>query len=370
MIMGDDLIVEFEAVAEEVLSRLMARDSVREDVIAHGFSTEAWKVVAEAGWFSTLLDEADGGLGLSLQALAPMFRAAGRHLLPGPLLEHAVAAPLAAPLAADDARARLRQAARGERRVALADGLAAPPGPVLERGSLSGNCRSVRFAATAHDVLVIAETRSGGTAMALVPRTRRGLGVHEQRSLDPSSSIAEVVFDNVSVDSNDQIGGACTGPAVQAQATRMRTALRLMIACTLAGIAGRVLQMSVSYARERQQFGRAIGSFQATQHRLADMARCTIGLDSLCGEALAASSGPHAATAALVAKARAGRVARHVIDGALQVHGGIAFTVEHSLHRYYKHVLTLECLYGMPGDLEVAIGNDLLTSRGDPWPAW
>jgi alkylation response protein AidB-like acyl-CoA dehydrogenase len=73
---------------------------------------------------------------------------------------------------------------------------------------------------------------------------------------------------------------------------------------------------------------------------------------------------------ARVAKAAAARSAREVVEGSLQVHGGIAFTIEHELHRYYKHVLGLEPLLGSPRALHAAIARDLLQPGDASWPAW
>ncbi len=359
MIASDELLAEFAAAAEEVVGGLMARESVRSEIAATGFSQEAWTVVAQTGWMSTLLDEADGGLGLGVDALAPIFRAGGKHLFPGPLLEHAVAAPLAAGAADGNARRRLIEATRGNRRLAVSIASSGAPHPTLEGTRLSGRCPVVRFAATAEDFLVAGVRSSGETPLVLVPRTQAGISITDLRSLDPAVVLSEVSFDRVSIEPGDVLGECRSGSSLTL-ATELTAALRLMTACTLAGLARHALDQSVAYARERHQFGKPIGSFQAVQHQLAEMARQTLTLESFCEDAARAGDHREAAITSLMIKAHSGRVARHVIEGALQVHGGIAFTLEHELHRYYKHALTLEALYGQPAELELEIGRCLL----------
>jgi acyl-CoA dehydrogenase len=309
---------EFEGAAEELLVHLRAGEW--ED----GFSPTDWAAAGEAGWFDILRAETDGGLGLGLPELGGIFRAVGRNLFAGPLLEHAVAVPIV-------------EAAGGhvEGMVALVDSPA----------------HGVRFADRAETFLVLADD-----SVAIVPAAVVTVAPHA--SLDPSVSYADVM-----------LAEARPQQVVSLDVPGLRGALRLMLACEIAGLADRTLELAVEYAKVREQFGRPIGGFQAVQHLLAEMARRRHALDALCRSAV------HAAPDALplagsVAKAAAAANGRAIVEGSLQVHGGIAFTIEHVLHRYYKHLLGLEQLFGGSRELESELGHMLLERGAEPWPCW
>ncbi|NLT05705.1 MAG: hypothetical protein GXY03_05270 [Solirubrobacterales bacterium] len=367
----DDLAAEFAATAEEILSRLDRNRTVTGELEAGPFSATAWSAVAEAGWLEALVTEEAGGLGLGLRELAPILTAVGRHLLPGPVAEHAVAGALAVPAAADSAAARLRATLAGEGMLALVDPAAASPAaarPRLAGDELSGGCELVRFAGRASELLVAADGPDG-PAVVLLDAGRDGVAVAARESLDPTTELSAVTLDGVAVGADDVVAAN----DVAAELLRATHAgMRVAVACELAGIADHALTISVAYAKEREQFGRPIGSFQALQHILAEMARESFALGRTCREAAAADAGApdRLDDAALAAKAYAARAARSVVESALQVHGGIAFTIEHELHRYYTHLLFLDGFWGDRRDLHAALGRRLLAGDGDVWPAW
>src|ERR1700684_844188 len=113
----------------------------------------------------------------------------------------------------------------------------------------------------------------------------------------------------------------------------LRACLRIYAALEMSGLSDTVLKEAVSYAKQREQFGRVIGSFQAVKHILADSAALTVSLSSLCGQTLAgAVRNPESLYLdSLTLNAYASRVARQVVENALQVHGGIGFTEEFDL---------------------------------------
>jgi alkylation response protein AidB-like acyl-CoA dehydrogenase len=361
----DELTAEFAATAEDILTRLAADKAVAADLAENGFSPLAWSAAAEAGWLEALLAESAGGLGLSLRELGPIFTAAGRHLFVGPLAEHAVGGALAASEAPEAVGQRLAATLAGERRLALVD---LAPAATLHAGLLSGACELVRFAGQADELLVAVATDSG-PALVLVEHDRPGVRVAPRPSLDPVTLMASVRFDGVDVGHDDLVASGHEAAGVVA---RIGAGMRIAVACELAGIVDHVLALTVDYAKEREQFGRPIGSFQAVAHMVAEMAREAFGLSQLCLEAASAAGDDPARLqdASLVAKAHAAATARSVIEASLQVHGGIAFTVEHPLHRYYKHALFLEGLYGDRHELHELLGRRLLTAAGEAWTAW
>jgi alkylation response protein AidB-like acyl-CoA dehydrogenase len=364
----DDVAAEFAATAQDILTRLGASQRVAAELDSEGFSRTAWSAAAEAGWLEALVSEEAGGLGLTLRELGPIFTAAGRHLFSGPLAEHAIAGALAASVASAPARDRLRAALSGETLLTLVDAAATGTGTAPELGArrLSGSCELVRFAAQADELMVVAGT-AAGPAVLLIRSDRPGVGVIDRASLDPATTMASVRFDEADVDDADVVAA---GDDAADLIDRTRAGIRIAVACELSGIADHVLALAVDYAKERQQFGRPIGSFQALQHILAEMAREAFGLSRLCREAAAAAVPGTLEVVSLVAKAHAAATARSVTEGSMQVHGGIAFTIEHQLHRYYKHVLFLEGFYWDRHEIHETLGRRLLEATGDPWPAW
>ena len=135
---------------------------------------------------------------------------------------------------------------------------------------------------------------------------------------------------------------------------------RVVAASMLLGLADGMLGMTVEYARERVQFGRPIATFQAVQHRLADMAVAVESLRSLCY--LAQLGGVSAAAA----KAHASAVGREVAEGALQVHGGIGFTADHPLSSYLLRALELRSASGDEHALRRVVGLNVLELEAVP----
>jgi alkylation response protein AidB-like acyl-CoA dehydrogenase len=356
---------EFGQAAEQLLTGVMRREEVREGV-AGGFSEEAWELVSETGWSEVLVPETEEGLGLGLTELGPIFKAVGRHLLPGPLLEHATLLPLLVAVRPAGAAERLLAMRAGTAKIAAPGlGLAQTRLPHLRGGRLNGSCAGVRYAPLANELVV--SCVDGGNAVAIVPTDREGVEVVPRAGLDPVVSVGDVVFDDVEVAEDERFGGEAA-TSFLAQAISLQ---RLLIACELCGIAERTLELAVAYANEREQFGKPIGAFQAVQHLLAEAARRTHGLDCLCRESLeAADRSPEGKeNIAIVAKAGVAGSSRAVVETSLQVHGGIAFTMEHALHGYYTHALGLEALHGGSRELGRQLGTSLIDG-GSSWPEW
>jgi alkylation response protein AidB-like acyl-CoA dehydrogenase len=356
---------EFQRAANELLGGVIDRTSVRQELADTGLSHELWDVATRAGWADVMVAEDHGGLGLGLTELGPIFECIGRHLAPGPFLEHMVVVPLVAATGGSEVREHLRTAHEGGRLIAYAN--PAGPPPALVDGRLTGFIPAVRYADVCHELVVVV-LRDEESLLAVVPSERVGVTVLRRESLDPVVSYGDVAFEGVPVHPFERVAAPRPRELLEA----IEDSVRMMLACELSGLASRALELSVAYAKQREQFGRQIGAFQAVQHLLAEMARETYGLNELCFESLAGAGRTPLAvpTISRVAKAAAGRSARAVLEGALQVHGGVAFTMEHELHRYYKHALGLEVLAGTPRDLEADLGERLLGAAATSWPAW
>jgi alkylation response protein AidB-like acyl-CoA dehydrogenase len=322
---------EFAGTADEILTRERTRSPADPEKL--------WQALVEAGWFELLLDDEHGGLGLGIEDLAGIFVVAGRHLVAAPLLEHTVVVPLLLNHVDASVGARLEPLAAGRQRAAFVDPEAAGAGA------------PVRFAADADQLVVVTES-----GVAIVPAHDRGVTITPVKSYDPISTFAHVTMGD-----GAGLEPLLDGPRAVACLDAVRGAARFMIACELAGVTRELLDASVTYAKDREQFGKPIGAFQAVQHLLADMCVSVLALEAACSH-ITTNRGVIATEAAVV-KALAAAAARTVAEGALQVHGGIAFTEEYELRRWFEHAIALQGLYGDAHDLSRLLGATVL--RGE-----
>lgn len=340
---------------------------------ANGEDAKLWSEIAELGWFSlTAPADENNGLGLDPAQLAPAFRVFGEKLLAGPMLEQMllpgllIAAMRESGESASPVADRVRLALTGESRIAIAD-----PGVTeqwrtvngtvhLDSTKLTGSLELVRFGAQADEIVVIAETGDAPVVL-LLSSDRPGMTVTERESADPGSHFARVEFDGLTIDAADIL--SCRESSTQLVA-QIRGWQRLLIACELAGISRHMLDLSLEYIQQREQFGRSIASFQAIKHMAATAAQRVILLENFC-EAVADDSSTQSvadfALAAATVKANASEVARLVCEDALQMHGGTGFTYEYELHWYYKRALSLRTWYGDERELATEIGRKKLS---------
>jgi alkylation response protein AidB-like acyl-CoA dehydrogenase len=342
------LVQELARAAETLVQRELARPEVRLAVRGKGWSEDLWTATAAAGWFDVLVGAEHGGLGLGLEAAAGLFSVIGRQLVPGPYLDHIVMVPMIYPHAPASVRSRLDRARAGDEVIVLADPAAAgsdsSDDDVLLTGqSLTGQVSLVRYGSTAGGFVVITRDPVRGAAAAFVDASAPRVTVLPRDSFDSASVVADVRFDHVDVP-DDCVLLAPGGDTAATVIGSLRAATRLMIAAELTGLARHLLDSSVSYAKVREQFGRPIGSFQAVQQILAEMAAQVLGAEAFTAECAARPEPDQADTVLL--KGLASQIARQVGELALQVHGGIAFTEEFEDNRWFLHALTLQGLYG------------------------
>jgi alkylation response protein AidB-like acyl-CoA dehydrogenase len=220
-------------------------------------------------------------------------------------------------------------------------------------GMLQGTFEAVRFGGEATALLVVADREDGGPQLHLIEPGTPGVRIELVGSADPGVNFSRVTLDGVE---GTPLGDETTARQVLA---RVRRWSRVLIACELSGIATRCVELSVEYAKQREQFGRFIGSFQAIKHMLADMHTDAVSLHNFC-EAVAGEldelADAEAELSAAALKAHAATVAVSVCEGAIQVHGGIGFTAEADIHWYYKRALALRAWYGDSTELEERVG--------------
>lgn len=319
-----------------------------------------WRAGAELGWTAMLVPEDVGGGSITSQPLVDLLVLAeelGRVLHPGPFVPANVVADAIARSGSDAQRKELLPGvAAGDVVPAWClsgDGtvdLAAVAVTATAAGDdlrLDGVARYVHGGATA-DVFLVAALTPDGPAHLLVPAGTEGLGVRNHDGLDLTRRLSEVAFDAVLVPASAQVGPP--GSAAERLASRAVDVATVLQAAEQVGAAERVVEMTVQYAKDRVQFGRPIGSFQAIKHRLADL-QITLEAMRAAAHYAALALGddqPDATEAVAVAGSYVADAHAGLCGEALQLHGGIGFTWEHDIHLFIRRAKVDQVLYGEP----------------------
>ena len=314
------------------------------------YDLDLWRTLtAELGVGSLHVPEELGGQGASTRETAVVMEELGRSVAPVPFLGSAVLATTAL-LGCEptDAVRELLDALGAGRSVGAlavplgtAPGSAFPIGVSAQDGTLRGSVRSVGDALAA-DVLVVPATGPDGPRLHAVPVDQAGVTVAPVVSLDLTRPVADVTFDGATSTPLD-------GSAESALDGALWTAAGLL-ASEQVGVAEWCLTTTVAYLKERHQFGRPVGSFQALKHRLADLFG-ELALARATARAAADTPGTsdEARLAASLANSLCSNVAVHAAEEAVQLHGGIGMTWEHPAHLYLKRAKADQVALGTPG---------------------
>jgi alkylation response protein AidB-like acyl-CoA dehydrogenase len=339
------------------LDTVAAPDQVRRLMAtAAGFDTAVWRRLAvEMGVAGLLVPEELGGAGLGVTELAIVLEEAGQTLACLPLYATAALAVPALLYCADQETQEryLPAICTGELTATLAlsedhgrwdlASVAATATPEGPRWRLTGVKNYVVDGASAGLLLVVAATAQG-TALFAVEDGSPGLTRAPLVTLDQTRKQARLVLDGVIA--------RRVGPTDPSRLDRALDVSRVLLAAEQVGGAQRCLDMTVRYAKDRVQFGRPIGSFQAVKQRLAEMLIRVESARSAAAEAAAVASAAGAdeglATVACVAKSYCSEAYVSVAADTIQLHGGIGFTWEHDAHLYYKRALSSAQLLGSP----------------------
>jgi alkylation response protein AidB-like acyl-CoA dehydrogenase len=338
--LSDDQLALRDA-ARDLLDGLAAPDRIR----AHTEGTDPydaalWSAMVEQGWLGVELSEAAGGLGLGAVESAVLLEEIGRHVAPVPFRSTALAIGACARAGRDSAVAALlaggsiaciawarRADAVTASVTAGADGdewmLTGRPDPVVD--------------APAADLAIVPAVAPDGPALFAVSLSEHGRAPREP-AMDLTRSLGWLHFDATPA---QRLGGAAAVAALLDHGATFTAAEML-------GGASRVLDMTTDYAKERVQFGRPIGSFQAVKHRCADMLVDVEGMRSTVYWAAwcIGAGDPDASIAASTAKTWCSDASKRVMASGLQVHGGIGFTWEHDLHFFLKRAQLDQLAFG------------------------
>jgi alkylation response protein AidB-like acyl-CoA dehydrogenase len=344
-------------------------------VVEDGAAPDAlWKQMVELGWPALTVPEDQGGLGLGCVELAVVVEELGRAVAPGPFVA-TVGLFLPAVQATADA-AQMERLLPGIAEGSLTGALAlseaaggADPATVraeaVRRGAgweLSGTKTAVLDGDTADELLVVAREPGtegdDGVVAALVPRA--AVTVTPEAPLDATRGLVHVTLDQVLVDSERVLGkpGPVTAHALRGAVEAGAVAL----AVEIVGTCQAIFDVTLEYAKQREQFGVPIGSFQAIKHKFADLlvslerARATSYFAALC----IAEDDPRRSIAASTAKAAAGDCQQLLTKEGIQIHGGIGYTWEHDMHLYVRRAKTDGALLGNTHEHRTRIADELL----------
>jgi alkylation response protein AidB-like acyl-CoA dehydrogenase len=328
---------QFQRSVREVLARECTSASVRQAWTTEpGRSPERWKALVDLGVVGALIPESEGGLGMSALDLVLAIEECGRAALPEPIVETAtLAAPLLASVDAPRARACLAEISSG----------------TFESGIVGVGLESEPFVADADVAHRLILERAGD--LHLVPRTM--IRIDRQRSVDGARRLFRVEW---TPRAETKLTG---GEAARDLVADLRDRAAVMTGAFLLGLARRMVESTVEYAKVRTQFGQPIGAFQAVKHALAD-AHLAVEMAAPVVHRAAhslATSNPERSLHASMAKARASDAAMLASRTALQTHGAIGYSHEHDLHLFMKRAWALAAAWGDAAHHRARIGASL-----------
>jgi alkylation response protein AidB-like acyl-CoA dehydrogenase len=327
---------EIKRTAHEFLAARFKPEKVRELADARSYDEGLWDEISELGWPGIAIDEQDGGQGLGMVELAVLLEECGYACAPSPLLGSVGAALVISSAGSDEQRAEwLPKLASGEATGSF--------------GGFSDGTSTLFCDLPTADVVV---TFDGEGAL-----------------LAPASVVEFEPFEAIDATRSYALITDASGERLPGDVDAGRDRLAVAIAAELTGIAQRTLELAVQYARERQQFGRPIGAYQAVGHRCAGMLLAAEESRSLTYYAAwTADAEPESlAMAAAMAGARSADAGWEVPASALQVLGGIGFTWEHDLQFWLKRGRVAGRMLGSPRDHRERVAD--LSGLGAAEPA-
>jgi alkylation response protein AidB-like acyl-CoA dehydrogenase len=334
--------------------------SLRDAKDATGFSRDLWKTFAEMGFSGLLVPENFGGSGLGCVEAGVVMEEIGRTLMPSPFLATAVLAASALSRGGSTAQKseHLPKLVDGSLLAALAidEGAKHRPLQTALQAVRSGNGFKLNgakaFVVDGHtaDLLIVAARSAGapgerdGLTLFLVDPKAKGIE-RERTAMVDSHNAARILFDNVEVNADGVLGEIDQGFALLEGVLNIG---RGAVASEMVGLSEEVFGRTVNYLKERKQFGKLIGEFQALQHRAAhlyteiEITRAAV----LKALQMLDDNFDHAGAAVAVAKARAGTTATLAVQEGVQMHGGMGMTDQFDIGFFMKRARVCQELFG------------------------
>lgn len=352
----------FEKECPKSLVKEMLKDEL-------GYSPQLWKKMADLGWMCLVLDPGYGGIGGSFLDLTLLMEEMGRALLPGPFFSTVILGSLTILEAGDEeARQKLLPAiAAGDLILTLAltepDGCYSQEGiktEAVKKGEdyvINGTKLFIPDAHIAQYIICVARTGGiGEITLFLVDSKSSGLTITPLLTIAGDKQ-SEVIFNNVKIPPGHILGQIGRG---WTYLEKVWPSVIVARCAEMVGGAQQALDMTAQYAKERHQFGRPIGSFQAIQHYLADMLTQVEACRHLTYQAawLVSEELPCKKEVA-IAKAWCSDAFKRVTSVAHQIHGAIGFTEEHDLYLYYKHAKAWELTFGDASNHKEVVAQEM-----------
>ena len=326
---------------------------LRDDRDETGFDRALWSEMADMGFAGIVIGEDHGGVDMGFQSAGLLAEQMGRNLTASPFLSTAILAATVLREAGsnDQKNTWLLKIATGETimAVALDEGPKHNPTGIETTAEKSGNgfrlngSKAMVVDGHAADQLIVAAKTDDGLAFFLVDPTMKGVEIERTIMVDAHNS-ARINLDNVEVDGDALIGETNAEEALR----KTLAAGRGIVAAELLGAGGEAFRSTIEYIKEREQFGVAVGSFQALQHRSSHLySELEIARSAVLGALTALDAGdPKADRYCSMAKSKLGDVAKLAALEGVQMHGGIGMTDEYDIGLFLKRVRVLQELLG------------------------
>ncbi|WP_022722917.1 acyl-CoA dehydrogenase family protein [Rhodopseudomonas sp. B29] len=324
-----------------------------------GFSRDLWKSFAEMGFAGLVVPEEFGGSGLGCVEAGVVMEEIGRTLMPSPFLATGVLVASALKRGSKaQQQAHLPKIADGSLIASLAvdEGAKHRPLKTALQAKRSGNgfklngAKAMVVDGHVSDLLIVAARSAGapgereGLTLFLVDPKSKGVGIERTVMVDAHNA-ARIIFDDVEVDADSVLGEVDHGGDLLEAVLNIG---RGAVASEMVGVADEAFGRTVTYLKERKQFGRLIGEFQALQHRAAHL---YVEIEIARAAALKAlqtldADPEHAGPAVAVAKAKAGTVVTLAVQEGVQMHGGMGMTDQFDIGLFMKRARVCQELFG------------------------
>ena len=333
---------------------------LRDTKDATGFSREIWSAFAEIGLSGLIVPEEFGGSGLGCVEAGVVMEEIGRTLMPSPFLSTAVVAATALSRGGSAAQKKefLAKIASGKLIASLAvdEGAKHRPSHTAMRAVRSGNgfklngAKALVVDGHVSDLLIVAARSAGkpgereGLTLFLVDPKAKGVAIERTAMVDAHNA-ARIEFDSVEVNADSVLGEVDQGGALLDGILNVG---RAAVASEMLGAGEEAFARTVAYLKERKQFGKLIGEFQALQHRAAHL-YCELEVTRAAvmkAQQLLDSDFEHAGPAVAVAKAKAGSTTTLAVQEAVQMHGGMGMTDQFDIGFFMKRARVCQELFG------------------------
>ncbi len=358
----------FASTTQAFLQKEVPLSRVRE-LHAAGVSFDQgwWRRAAELGWTALLVPEELGGGNVSGDGVADLAMVAeqlGKAVAPGPLYPISIVlAGLAESAEAASHASTIESLISGEKVASWAvyepgQGWA-PDNPsvaatLTDSGYRIDGVKDRVEAGAQSDYLLVTARGDDGVCQFLVPTDAPGVRIEPQQSVDLVKQYARVHFDEVNVDHSAAV---CSVAETAGLIERQSQIAQVLQCAEVVGILQTVFDFTVAWALDRHTFGRPLASYQALKHRFADMKMWLEACRATTSAAVAAISArsPEAGLSASIAKSYVGEMAPQIVQGCVQMHGGIGVTWEHDLHLYLRRVALYRSMFGTPEEHNVRV---------------